>query len=112
MKEDDVALKEDDEVWVSFSVGKSFRFLAAHEMARALDLNRAQALPMFHALTGCDNGKKREWTIWTAFPALTQALVDLSTAPNDVGEDAMQTIERFVILLFDKASTSTHIYRY
>jgi len=116
LKEDDVALKEDDEVWVSFGVGKSFRFLAAHEMARALGPDKAQALPMFHALTGCDtvscfarHGKKRAWTAWTAFSALTQALVDLSTAPNDVDEDAMQTIERFVILLYDRTSTSTDV---
>jgi len=27
------SLEEDDEVWVSFGVGKVIRFLAAHEMA-------------------------------------------------------------------------------
>ena len=47
-------LEEDDEVWVSFGTGKAFRFLAAHEMAWALGREKAQALPMFHALTGCD----------------------------------------------------------
>ena len=48
------SLEEDDEVWVSFSVGKAFRFLAAREMARALGPEKAQALPMIHSLTGCD----------------------------------------------------------
>jgi len=46
-------LEEDDEVWVSFGTGKAFHFLAAHEMVWALGLEKAQALPMFHALTGC-----------------------------------------------------------
>ena len=47
-------LAEDDEVWVFFSMGKAFRFLTARELARALGPEKAQALPMFHALTGCD----------------------------------------------------------
>ena len=43
------------ELWVSFGVGKNFRHLAAHEIARALiSPNRCVALPMFHAFTGCD----------------------------------------------------------
>jgi len=45
-------LEQDDEVWVSFGMGKAFRFLADHEMA--LGPENVQALPMFHALTGCD----------------------------------------------------------
>ena len=66
------SLEEDDEVWVSFGVGKAFRFLAAHEMARALGPEKAQALPMFHALTRCDtvscfagHGKRSAWAAWT-----------------------------------------------
>jgi len=62
-------LEEDDEVWVSFGTGKAFRFLAAHEMARAVGPEKAQALPMFHALTRCDmvscfagRGKRRVYT--------------------------------------------------
>jgi len=47
-------LDEEDEVSVSFGMGKAFRFLVAHEMIRALGPEKAQALPMFHALTGCD----------------------------------------------------------
>jgi hypothetical protein len=97
-------------------MGKAFRFLAAHEMARALGPEKAQALPMFHALTGCDtvscfagHGKRTAWAVWTALPALTQTLVDLSTAPIHVDEDHMHTIERFVILLYDRTSTSTDV---
>ena len=47
-------LNEDAEVWVSFGTGKTFHCLAAPEIARALGPEKAQALPMFHALTGCD----------------------------------------------------------
>jgi len=47
-------LKEEIEVWVSISTGKSFRVSAGHEIARALGPEKAQALPMFDALTDCD----------------------------------------------------------
>jgi hypothetical protein len=110
-------LGKDNEMWVSFGTGKSFRFLAAHEIAQAPSPEKAHALPMFHALTGCDtvscfagHGKRTAWAVlWTALPELTQALVTLSSAPNHVDEDAMQTIERFVILLYDRTSTSIDV---
>jgi len=44
-------LKEEIEAWVSISTGKSFRISAGHEIARALGPEKAQALPMFDALT-------------------------------------------------------------
>ena len=71
-------LNEDAEVWVSFGTGKTFCCLAAHEIARALGPEKAQALPMFHALTGCDtvscfagHGKRTAWAVWTVLPELT-----------------------------------------
>ena len=85
-------------------------------MARALGPKKAQGLPMFHALTGCDTvfcfagrGKRKAWAVWTALTELTQVLIDLTTAPAQVDEDATQTIERFVILLYDRTSTSTDV---
>ena len=42
------------EPWVAFGTGKSFRFIAAHEIANTLGPDRCEALPMFHAFTGYD----------------------------------------------------------
>jgi len=104
--------EEEEEVWVSFGTGKAFRFLAVHEMM----WEKAQALPMFHALTRCDTvsffaggDKRMAWEVWTAVPELTQVPTDLTTAPDEVDEDATHTIERFIILLYDRTSTSTDI---
>jgi len=47
-------LKEEIEVWVSISTGKSFRVWAGHEIAQTLGPEKAQALPMFDALMGCE----------------------------------------------------------
>jgi len=82
--------KEETEVWVSFGTRKAFCFLA-HEIARALGPEKAQALPRFHALTGCDmvsffagHGKRTAWAVWTALPELTQTLILLFTAPDHI----------------------------
>ena len=88
---------------------EEFRYLAAHEIAAGPGPEKAQALPMFHALTGCDtassfagHGRKTTWTIWTVLPELTNA-------PSGIPDDVMHTIERFVILLYDRTSTCKEI---
>ncbi|KAG7178201.1 hypothetical protein Hamer_G004002 [Homarus americanus] len=44
-----------DELWLAFGTGNSFRYLAAHKMATCLGPEKARALPMSFALTGCDS---------------------------------------------------------
>ena len=39
-----------DEVWVTFGSGKNMRYIPAHP----LGTDKVSALPVFHALTGCD----------------------------------------------------------
>ena len=106
----------EDQLWLAFGNGKSFQYLAAHEIAAGLGPEKAQALPMFHALTVCDtassfagHGKKTAGTIWTVLPELTNALLKLSSAPGGLPDDVMHTIERFVILLYDRTSTCKEI---
>ena len=38
----------------AFGTGKHFRYLATHKISIGFGPIMAQALPMFHALTGCD----------------------------------------------------------
>ena len=47
-------LTAEHEVWLAFGTGKNFRYLAAHQIAACLGPEKSLALPMFHALTGCD----------------------------------------------------------
>ena len=108
-------LNEDTELWLAFGTGKNFRYLAAHEMARSFGLENAR-VPMFHALTSCDtvsgfagHGKRKAWAAWMALPELTQALASVSSAPDVISDDAMLVIERFVILLYDRTSTTVDI---
>ena len=42
------------ELWVAFGMGKNFRYIPAHEIASSFGPDKSQALPVFHAYTGCD----------------------------------------------------------
>ena len=56
---------------MSYGNDKCFCYLAGHEIAAGLAPEKAHALPVFHALTGCDTVsrfvghlKKSAWTVW------------------------------------------------
>ena len=100
-----------DELWVAFGTGKNYRYIAAHEIASSLGPEKTCALPMCHAITGCDtvsafvgHVKKSAWATWNSLPELTDALLSLANAPTSLQEDTMHVIERFVILLYDRTS--------
>ncbi len=93
-------------MWLVFGTGKNFRYLSAHQIAASLGPEKSIALPMFHALTGCDtvsgfvgHGKKSAWSTWNSFPELTDALLELAHAPTEVTEQTLKVIERFIVLL-------------
>jgi len=58
-----------DELWIAFGCGKSFRYIAVHDIAASLESKRCEALSFFHAFTGCDQtsafagrGKSTAWS--------------------------------------------------
>ncbi len=99
------------ELWLAFGTGKHYRYIAAHEIAAFLGPLKSKALPMFHALTGCDTtsgfaskGKKSAWDTWSVFPVLTDALLALASAPPHIPDECLAEIERFVVLLYSRSS--------
>ena len=67
-----------DEIWISYGTGKHLRHLAAHEITKKIGQQKAKAIPLFYAITGCDTvscfggkGKKTAWYVWNVYPALT-----------------------------------------
>ena len=101
----------DKELWLAFGTGKQFRYLPIHDIARSLGPERSLALPVFHALTGCDTvsffggkSKKSAWDTWNSFPEVTHSFLEIATAPDKLSNKCTQTIERFVVLLYDRGS--------
>ena len=105
-----------DELWLAFGTGKNFRYIAAHELSATLGPDKAKALPIFHAITGCDTvssfagrGKKTAWAVWETFPEVTNAFLDLASAPSEISEDTLATLERYVVLLYDRTCTCSEV---
>ena len=43
-----------EELWVAFGTGKNYRHIAVHQIVSYIGAEKAQALILFHAFTGCD----------------------------------------------------------
>lgn len=102
-----------DELWIAFGTGKPFKYLAIHDIAAHLGPQKTKALPVLHALTGCDTvsflsgkGKRTAWDTWSVFPAVTDVLADLSSVPESIPDDYMPLIEKFVVLLDSRTTTT------
>ena len=66
---------------------------------------------MFHTFTECDTvsafyvrGKKTAWNTWKVYPEVTKAIEELQLMQIEISEITMQTLERFVVLLYDCTS--------
>ena len=106
----------DKQIWVNYGVGEHKKIFAAHEIRIAIGSEKAAALPVFHAFTGCDTvssfkaiGKKTAWERWKSFNDVTEAFLTLSGGPEDIDEETRGLLERFAILLYDKTSPQTSI---
>ena len=103
-----------EELWVCIGTGKNLRYIAAHSIANVLGPNKCEALPGFHALTGCDQtsafaskGKKTAWETWNVFPEATPAFTTLSHACTEKDLlEALPLLEHFVALMYDKTCSS------
>ena len=104
------------ELWIAFGTGQHLRYIPVHEIAAALGPDRSEALPMFHAYTGCDTvssfatkGKKSAWDTWRSHENVTATLLSLSRGPAEVTDEDIAMLERFTILLYDRTSSLENI---
>ena len=80
---------------------------------------KSQALPVFHAQTGCDTtssfkgkGKKSAWQVWQAYEEATETLEHLASQPFqqlDARCDHFKKIERLIVVLCDRTSPITSV---
>ena len=67
--------------------------------------------PSSMPLTGCDTtsffagyGKRTAWAVWENFPDVTSTFLELAGTPSRISEENLCTIERFIILIYDRTS--------
>ena len=98
---------------IAYGSGKHPHNLPAHTFATSLGHDKSSALPMFHAITGCD----RYSVIfrWTREKDSMGSMENVSrtdtssqstaASPADISEEHMAVIERLVILLYDRTNS-------
>ena len=108
---------DDIELWVALGTEANLLFIEAHEVANPLGSDVALGLPAFHAFPGCDtvslfHGKNKKLAVdtWNTFPQLTSVFIGLSSTPRDIPDDWMLTLDHFIVLLYDRTSTSPEMY--
>lgn len=99
------------ELWIGFGQGKAYKDIPVHQISQMLGPQHYTALPLFHALTGCDVvsalyriSKKTAWKAWLAFPPVTDTFVAITQDPTSftLQWQHMRHLERWVILMYIK----------
>ena len=69
-------IRPDVREWIAFGTGNHFQYISTDIICEALGPRKAKALPLFHAITGCDTtssfhgkGKTSAWNVWNALDA-------------------------------------------
>ena len=69
-----------------------------------------------HAFTGSDvvsafrgMGKQSAWQTWDVFDEVTETFSNLSQFPTEVTDTDLKTLERFVVLMYDRSSAATGV---
>ena len=106
------------ELWVSFGTGTNHKILPTHRYASALGPVRSRSLPIFHELTGSDttsffarHRRKTAWNTWETYPEVTRAFVELASGPSSITDETLATIERFIVLMYDRTSTLDKVWQ-
>ena len=110
-----VTIKPLADIWVAFGTGKNYCFLSINAIRDSLRERRAQALPVLHALTGCDTtsafkgkGKKSAWQAWWAFEDVTDTFLYLCLHQFeilDAESNHFKIIGRLVVVLYNRTSS-------
>ena len=104
-------------LFVEYGTSKHFQVLPAHEIAACLG-PKAEALPLFHALSGCDTnstpsqcGKATAWNAWDLVPGLTETMLEIQADPTKLTKESnhMQRLERYYVLQYCKTSTCSGV---
>ena len=99
---------------MGFENGSNLRYIPIHEVVANVDARICAILLKFHSLTGCDTvltfcgrGKKTAWNTWKLYPEVIKAFEQLPLMQTETSNLAVETLEQFVVLLYDCTSDMT-----
>ena len=92
------------------------KWIPIHELLNAIGPARASGIMYLHAYIGCDvvspftgKGKKSAWQKLDVFDEITETFSKLSHFPTEVTDTDLNTLERFVVLMYDRSSAATGV---
>ena len=92
------------------------KWIPIHELLNAIGPARASGIMYFHAFTGGDvvsalrgKGKKSAWQTWDVFDEVMETFSNLCKFPTEVTDTDLKTLERFVVLMYDRSSAATGV---
>lgn len=98
-------------LWIAFGQRQNLKWIPVHEIFSVLGLEKTRGLLFFHAFSGCDvvsafkgKGKKFAWDTWNVFDQATAVFSKLSQHPPVIQDTDMQTLEKYVVTMYDKSS--------
>ena len=104
------------EIWVAFGYGSKVRYIPCHQIAINIGSDASWGLLFLHAVSGCDTvssfhgiGKKTAWNAWCSMPHLKPLFAKLSRAPSHLTAQDFEELERFVIIMYQRTSTASHV---
>ena len=107
------------ELCVAFGVGKDYRLYSVNALYASVGRRTSQAMPMFHAFTGCDTtstffrkGKKTAWLAWKSYPMVTSAFLEVYNNPFQeitIDSEMFKQLERFTVILYDKNCSEQNV---
>ncbi len=105
-----------EEMWVRFGKGEHTRWIPIHDIVSTLGPQKSKGMLFFHAFTGCDvvsglmaKEKKTAWQTWNVFNDVSATFAKLSHKPSEIEESDLQTLEKYIVLMYDRSSTTSSV---
>ena len=80
------------ELWIEFGVGKYYCFIPAHS---SIGPEKANVLPFFHALIGCDTT-----SVFCGVEKMALSVWELSNNLSEISDTFLDKLENFATLMY------------
>ena len=92
--------------------GQYLRWVPVDDLCCTL-VEKIKGMFFFHAFTGCDvvsafhgKGKKSAWQTWDVCDEASGVFIKLSQYPPVLDDENLKTLEKFVVMMYDRSSTA------
>ena len=99
-------------LWIAFGQGTHLKWIPIHDSFCDRSGEDYSGTLFFHAFTGCDvvsafrgKGKKSAWQTWNVCNVASSVFKKLSKYPPTVGDEDLEILEKFVVIMYDRSST-------